>query len=221
MSPSVLPSATMTMTKPKSMTKSKTNIHIPGLAGLNAYTRTLSTDDVKTCVSIEEAFPVPERCSEEKLYYRLGACPELCLGLFVENEDRPGSDKLIAHVISLRTHDTRITDGSVGMPSNWRSLDDEPVFVNGDLIGNHKYGENIAIHSVAVSPEYQGKKVGRALVRAYVEYLGRGRFGANKAVLIAHDHLVKFYEGAGFKNLGKSESTFAGGGWYDMTLDLE
>ncbi|KAJ5135761.1 uncharacterized protein N7515_005039 [Penicillium bovifimosum] len=187
----------------------KTNIHIPGLAGLNAYTRTLSIDDVKICVSVEEAFTEAERCSEEKFYYRLGACPELCLGLFIENEDGSGSDKLIAHVIALRTHDTRITDGAVGMPCDWRSLDGEPVFVDGELIGNHKYGENIAIHSVAVSPEYQGKKVGRAFVRAYIEYL-RG------AVLIAHDYLVKFYEGAGFKNLGKSESTFAGGGWYDM-----
>jgi ribosomal protein S18 acetylase RimI-like enzyme len=155
-----------------------------------------------------------------KFYYRLGACPELCLGLFIENEDGVGSDKLIGHVIALRTHDTRITDGSVGMPTNWRSLDDEPVFVDGELIGNHKYGENIAIHSVAVSPEYQGKKVGRALVRAYIEYLGRGCFGANKAVLIAHDYLVKFYEDVGFKNLGKSESSFAGGGWFDMVCSI-
>ncbi|CAG8887117.1 unnamed protein product [Penicillium egyptiacum] len=199
----------------------KTNIHIPGLGGSNAFTRTLSKEDVKICVAVEEAFTEPERCSEEKFCYRLGACPELCLGLFVENEQDPASPTLIGHVIAVRSPYTRITDGSMAMPENWRSLDDEPVFVNDELIGNHKYGDSIAIHSVAISPEYQGKKVGRALVRAYLEHLGRGCFGASKVVLIAHDYLVNFYESVGFKNQGKSPSNFAGGVWFDMTFDLE
>jgi hypothetical protein len=45
----------------------KTNIHIPGLGGSNAFTRTLSKDDVKVCVAVEEAFTEAERCSEEKV----------------------------------------------------------------------------------------------------------------------------------------------------------
>ena len=45
----------------------KTNIHIPGLGGSNAFTRTLSKDDVKICVAVEEAFTEAERCSEEKV----------------------------------------------------------------------------------------------------------------------------------------------------------
>lgn len=104
----------------------------------------------------------------------------------------------------------------MSMPENWRSLTDEPVFVNEELIGNHKYGDSIAIHSVAISPDFQGKRVGRALVKAYTEHLESGRFGASRAVLIAHDYLVNFYESVGFKNVGKSQSTFAGGVWYDM-----
>ncbi|KAJ5794089.1 hypothetical protein N7457_000688 [Penicillium paradoxum] len=198
------------------------NIHIPGLGGSNAFTRTLSKEDVEICVAVEKAFIEAERCSEEKFYYRLGACPELCLGLFVENEQEPASPTLIGHVIAVRSPYTCITDGSMGMPKNWRSLpDDEPVFVNKELIGNHKYGDTIAIHSVAISPEYQGKKVGRALMRAYIEHLARGCFGASRAVLIAHDYLVHFYESVGFKNQGKSQSNFAGGVWFDMTFDLE
>ncbi|KAJ5950967.1 uncharacterized protein N7479_009380 [Penicillium vulpinum] len=201
---------------------SRTNIHIPSLGGSNAFTRTLSKEDVKICVAVEEAFTEPERCSEEKFYYRLGACPELCLGLFVENEQDPASSTLIGHVIAVRSPYTRITDGSMSMPENWRTLpDDEPVFVNDELIGNHKYGDTIAIHSVAISPEYQGKKVGRALVRAYIEHLGRGRFGAGRVVLIAHDYLVNFYESVGFKNQGRSQSNFAGGVWFDMTYSFE
>lgn len=107
------------------------------------------------------------------------------------------------------------------MPEGWESLpNDEPVFVNDELIGNHKYGDSIAIHSVAVSPDYQGKRVGRALVSAYTEHLEKGSFGASRAVLIAHDYLVNFYESVGFKNQGLSKSNFAGGVWYDMVCLL-
>lgn len=43
------------------------NIHIPGLAGANAFTRTLNKDDVDICVAVEEAFVEAERCSKEKV----------------------------------------------------------------------------------------------------------------------------------------------------------
>ncbi|CAI7568598.1 unnamed protein product [Penicillium bialowiezense] len=196
---------------------SQANIHIPGLAGANAFTRTLNKEDVDICVSVEQAFTEAERCSKEKFCYRLGACPELCLGLFIENEDGPAT--LIGHVIAVRSPYTRVTDGSMDMPENWRSLpNDEPVFVDDVLIGNHKYGDSVAIHSVAISPEFQGKRVGRALVKAYTEHLETGCFGASRAVLIAHDYLVNFYESVGFKNLGKSKSSFAGGVWFDMVM---
>jgi hypothetical protein len=45
----------------------QTNIHIPGLAGANAFTRTLNKDDVDICVDVEQAFTEAERCSREKV----------------------------------------------------------------------------------------------------------------------------------------------------------
>ena len=39
---------------------------------------------------------------------------------------------------------------------------------------------------------------------------------ADRLILLAHGHLVQFYEGLGFDNKGKSKATFGGGGWYDM-----
>lgn len=39
---------------------------------------------------------------------------------------------------------------------------------------------------------------------------------AERVVLIAHGHLVKFYESAGFENRGPSPCQFAGGGWFDL-----
>lgn len=46
---------------------SQANIHIPGLAGANAFTRTLNKEDVDICVSVEQAFTEAERCSKEKV----------------------------------------------------------------------------------------------------------------------------------------------------------
>jgi ribosomal protein S18 acetylase RimI-like enzyme len=142
------------------------------------------------------------------------------LGLFVNNEHE-SPPTLIGHVIAVRSPYEVVTDGSMSMPEDWESLpNDKPVFVDGELIGNHKDGNSIAIHSVAISPDYQGKRVGRALVSAYTRHLKKGSFDASRAVLIAHDYLVHFYESVGFRNLGVSKSRFAGGVWYDMVCLL-
>ena len=44
---------------------------------------------------------------------------------------------------------------------------------------------------------------------------------ADQVALIAHDHLIKFYEGFGFVNQGESKCQFGGGGWYDMVKELD
>ena len=38
----------------------------------------------------------------------------------------------------------------------------------------------------------------------------------DRLALLAHNHLVSFYENVGFRNAGKSEAKFGGGGWNDM-----
>lgn len=43
-------------------------IDLIALRGLNAFTRTLTAQDVNNCVSVEQAFPEHERCSEEKVW---------------------------------------------------------------------------------------------------------------------------------------------------------
>ncbi|KAH8429193.1 uncharacterized protein LDX57_006862 [Aspergillus melleus] len=93
----------------------------PQLAHLNSFTRTLTSADVKDCVTVESAFPEQERCSEQKFLYRLNKCSDLCLGLFVHPTEAQ-TPQLIAHVIATRTSSTRVTDGSMEMPENWTSL---------------------------------------------------------------------------------------------------
>lgn len=76
--------------------------------------------------------------------------------------------------------------------------------------------KTIAVHSVVIVPEFQGRGVGKELVVAYVEYIRGLGLGFERVVLIAHDHLIRFYEGVGFVNFGIGGCLFAGGGWNDL-----
>ncbi|KAI9046017.1 uncharacterized protein KD926_005963 [Aspergillus affinis] len=192
----------------------------PQLAHLNPFTRPLTPADVKSCVTVESAFPEQERCSEEKFLYRLNKCSDLCLGLFIHPSETQ-TPQLIAHVIATRTSSTRVTDGSMEMPENWTSLPaDEVVTVIGEAVGSESHGGSVAVHSLAVVPEYQGKGVGRALFNAYIEYIKSGAVRADRIVVIAHDHLIRFYESFGFRNEEPSACAFGGGGWFDMELKV-
>lgn len=107
----------------------------------------------------------------------------------------------------------------MGMPDNWQTQStctNEPVVVDGQVVGNDPRGGNIAIHSVATIPEFQGRGIGTAMVKTYIEYIREGGFSVKRVVLIAHDYLVRFYGGAGFENRGVSECRFAGDVWMDL-----
>ena len=101
------------------------------------------------------------------------------------------------------------------MPKQWNG-NKNVIKVDGQVIGNDAEGHFIGVHSLAVRPQFQGKGLGRALMNEYIKYAGESIDSAQSVVIIAHDHLIKFYESFGFKNLGPSPCAFGGGGWYDM-----
>lgn len=43
---------------------------------------------------------------------------------------------------------------------------------------------------------------------------------ADRLSLVAHDHLISFYEKLGFVNKGASWCEFGGGGWFDVVRTL-
>lgn len=86
---------------------------------------------------------------------------------------------------------------------------------NGETIGHDEYSRNIALHSLAVLPEHQGKQVGSTLLKSYIQRIREAGI-ADRIVIIAHDNLVPFYEGFGFENRGPSDCKHGGGGWYDL-----
>ncbi|RAL11344.1 acyl-CoA N-acyltransferase [Aspergillus homomorphus CBS 101889] len=193
-------------------------VEYAGLSGLKAFVRPLALSDLDSCVEVESAFPEQERCSREKFIYRLTVCPDLCLGLFVEKT--PGQPQLIGHVIATRVSTNRVLDASMEMPENWTGGREVVRDQDGQVVGNDSNGRFVGVHSLAIRDEYQRKGLGRALMDEYIAYARDSFDSAQSIVIIAHDHLIKFYTSFGFENLGPSPCAFGGGGWYDMELSL-
>lgn len=81
--------------------------------------------------------------------------------------------------------------------------------------GHKEHGRTVAVHSLAVLPGYQGKGLGRTLMKSYIQRIESACI-ADRIVLISHDHLVPMYEKLGFASKGPSKATIGGGGWTDM-----
>lgn len=152
--------------------------------------------------------------------YRLTKCPELCLGLFSlplldEGESKPRPE-LIAHIVATRTSAPRVTEESMMIPEDWSKQKGNKAGNKGqESIGHDDHGSTIALHSLAVKAEHQGKRVGSTLIKSYIQRM-KDAAVADRIALLAHQHMVSFYERLGFYNCGLSECTFGGGGWFDM-----
>jgi Acetyltransferases len=77
----------------------------------------------------------------------------------------------------------------------------------------------VCVHSLAVLPEHQGKKVGSTLMKSYIQRIKEAEI-ADRIALLAHDDMIGFYESLGFENKGPSKCQFGGGGWTDMVCIL-
>ncbi|KAL8735196.1 MAG: hypothetical protein Q9166_001072 [cf. Caloplaca sp. 2 TL-2023] len=205
------------------------------LSDLHPYVQTLSLSDVESCVALENAtFPEIERCSREKFLYRLTTCPELSLGLFSTGapdgptatlptyaHSRPSDSAsptrkstLIAQVIATKCVSTTVTDEAMEYPSDWRSR-----VSFSERQGHQEHGRTIAIHSLAALPEFKGRGLGKIVMKSYIQRMETSGI-ADRISLLAHDHLVQYYEALGFQNTGKSEAKFGGGQWFNMCLEL-
>lgn len=104
------------------------------------------------------------------------------------------------------------------LPEDWRNPKKSTTVPDPndvDAVGHQDQGSTIAIHSLAVLPEHQGKGLGRVLLKSYIQRIKDAQI-VDRCALIAHSHLIPFYSSLGFVNQGPSKCTFGGGGWYDM-----
>ncbi|KAJ5728685.1 uncharacterized protein N7483_003193 [Penicillium malachiteum] len=195
--------------------------HRTKLDELNPFVQVLGSSDVDDCVAVEAAFPEQERCSREKFIYRLTKCPELSLGLFtlpLKDDSKPKPrPTLVGHLIATRTSEPCVTDRSMRLPKEWEGQ--RWTREDGEAVGHEEVGGTIAIHSLAVLPEHQGKQVGSTLMKSYIQRIRDAQI-AERLAIIAHGHLIPFYESFGFENRGPSKCQFGGGGWVDLVLEF-
>ncbi|OMP87233.1 Polyamine N-acetyltransferase 1 [Diplodia seriata] len=202
---------------------------------LHPLVQTLNPSYIDDCVKLENAaFAEGQRGSREKFIYRLTICGELCLGLFTTSESAPGhvatvstshivesgaperKEFLLAMVSATKTRNEFVSDDDMNVPSNWR---DQPYPSNAS-VGHQEDGRTIAIHSLAVEPEVQGRGLGKTLLKAYIQRMQTSGV-ADRISILTYERLVSFYESVGFVNRGPSKVEYGGGGWVNMVSPFD
>lgn len=117
-------------------------------------------------------------------------------------------ETLIGHIIATKIYTDKITSKSMDLPSK----DDIEK-------GHIEHSRYIGVHGLVIDPEWQGKSLGTLLMHDYIQKMSNQDI-ASKVVIIAHKHLIPFYEKIGFVNHGESDCKFANEIWYDLSIDL-
>ena len=114
---------------------------------------------------------------------------------------------LVGMVIATKTSSNFATDASMEISPLPRPSDDDR--------GHHEEGRTICVHSFGILPAYQGRGLGKVLMKSYQQRM-EGSGIADRVALLAHDGLVSMYTGMGYSNKGKSDVQFGGGGWTNL-----
>ncbi len=153
-------------------------------------------EDCHALFLVEAAsFPPEEAASEASIRDRLAVFPE---SFFLAEED--------GQIIGLIN----------GCASDLPRIEDR-LFENAAL--HEPHGSNQMIFSLAVAPDARKKGIGTALLHRMIE---ESRQAGRKAVILTcKAEKIPFYQKAGFRNLGVSQSAHGGAVWYDMILELK
>ncbi|MBR0485579.1 MAG: GNAT family N-acetyltransferase [Oscillospiraceae bacterium] len=155
--------------------------------------RMANLNDLNRLAEIETVcFPPEESANAEKIKGRMQKFPK---GFLVLTRD----DRILGFINSIRSESAVLTDDM---------FEDAGV--------HDENGGYLMVLSLAVSPEFRGNGYGKLLLRHLTEYARNARLKG--VTLTCKPELVKFYEKAGFRNQGKSDSVHGGFEWYEMRM---
>ncbi|OHE98812.1 acetyltransferase [Colletotrichum orchidophilum] len=199
----------------------------------------LTESNIESCVALEDAaFSDPShRATRVKFMYRLATCSDISTGLFcsvvpaeaeafdlstmnvaspVETGRANGARLvLLGHAVATLGDGPVVSDDDMAYPDNWR---DQKSAKSTDL-GHKIMGRTLCLHSFAIDPKVQGLGLGKLLMKSYLQQINNSGV-ADRIALICKDWLVSYYQRFGFKRVGPSKASFAGGGWNDMVIEL-
>lgn len=162
----------------------------------NVYYREALTTDIRTCFEIESAsYPVDEAASLEKLHLRQSEAQpffRLCCTLISDNES------IIGFVCGTLCQE----------------------FTEESMLVHDSGGELLAIHSVVVRQDHRRMGYATGMLLDYVSCMKDNHLEVKKLVLIAKQHLMRFYVSCGFRALGLSAIIHGQDPWFDHELDL-
>lgn len=212
----------------------------------NICIRPLILDDLDQVEALETVcFPEAERASREKIAYRLAACPELCLGLFLREYEYRYNALNIPEVAERLEKEHAAADSQLSS-DNDDSLGKSAILKEtliGHVIGTKIHSERITtdsmevgsrenpkaghipssryigVHSVVVHPDWRGKSFATLVLHDYIQKMLNQEV-ADEIVIIVHPKLIPFYTQVGFTDLGESDCKFGGEAWNDMSIHL-
>ncbi|KAI0300098.1 hypothetical protein B0F90DRAFT_1817702 [Multifurca ochricompacta] len=154
----------------------------------------ISAKEVDTVYELEaKSFPPEEAATIEKLRYRQENAPELFLGAFVPHTG--GGRALLGYVNGVLSSEATLTSESMST----------------HVLGAH----TVLIHGVCVASDSRRRGIASALLAEYQRRLeAAGSY--ERALLIAHEDKLGFYERFGFKSRGLSNISFAGVTWLEL-----
>lgn len=114
-------------------------------------------------------------------------------------------------IVATKSDASSVTDESMDYPPKYRDASLGPS----ERRGHHEHGRTICIHTLAVLPALQKQGLGKILMKSYQQRMETSGI-ADRITLLAHDYLIKMYEGMSFADKGKSEVRFGGGGWNNL-----
>lgn len=157
--------------------------------------RNAAPQDVEEIIRIEAVcFPPAEAAQPDDVRARYAAFPE---NFFVYEQDG-----IIAGFINGCTTDAP----------------ELPDALYHDASLHRPDGAYQTVFGLDVLPEYRKNGIGGQLIRHYVA-VARAR-GKKGVVLTCKDHMIRFYERAGFTCRGVSASSHGGAKWNDMLIEF-
>ena len=145
------------------------------------------------------SYPEDEKATREKLHLRLTRAPELFMGAFVvvvknNEDDRKEEEILVGYVCSTKTSQESLTHESMSR--------------------HEEEGRTVCIHSVVVRDSWRKRGVGSQMMQQYLRLPFMQH--VDQLLLLSKEHLIPFYEKAGFELLGLSPVDHGSEKWYDL-----
>lgn len=159
--------------------------------------RDIRSEEGAEAAQIEKiCFPPNEACSAESMQARAEASAETFLVAY----DKV-NHKIAGFLNGLPTDEERFRDA---------------FFV--DISLRNPAGKNVMLLGLDVRPEYRHRGLATALMDRYMDR--EAEKGREQLILTCLPHLVDFYRGLGFSEMGVSASTWGGEQWMEMSAAL-